>query len=125
MIRRPPRSTLFPYTTLFRSRFCEFGPGGNQFIGARRRAVPNGERVAGLDEVHAHGTAHQAETDEPDLFGGEIQESPPRRRLAFGREQLATRKKIIVAEFCFTGSRREEGRGKLGGFLVPARGGGA
>src|SRR5438477_7140580 len=27
MIRRPPRSTLFPYTTLFRSRrepFCEF-----------------------------------------------------------------------------------------------------
>src|SRR5256885_3853291 len=29
MIRRPPRSTLFPYTTLFRSRdvvlFCEWG----------------------------------------------------------------------------------------------------
>src|SRR5438093_1726235 len=23
MIRRPPRSTLFPYTTLFRSRFCQ------------------------------------------------------------------------------------------------------
>src|SRR2546428_6468939 len=23
MIRRPPRSTLFPYTTLFRSRFIE------------------------------------------------------------------------------------------------------
>src|SRR2546427_8018074 len=23
MIRRPPRSTLFPYTTLFRSRVCE------------------------------------------------------------------------------------------------------
>src|SRR2546430_12437700 len=22
MIRRPPRSTLFPYTTLFRSEFC-------------------------------------------------------------------------------------------------------
>src|SRR5437764_12764794 len=29
MIRRPPRSTLFPYTTLFRSqveRACSFGP---------------------------------------------------------------------------------------------------
>src|SRR2546430_6839176 len=25
MIRRPPRSTLFPYTTLFRSRFAESG----------------------------------------------------------------------------------------------------
>src|SRR3712207_6943890 len=24
MIRRPPRSTLFPYTTLFRSRFGDF-----------------------------------------------------------------------------------------------------
>src|SRR3989442_2331269 len=34
MIRRPPRSTLFPYTTLFRSRltFC--------FLGARRGGVP-------------------------------------------------------------------------------------
>src|SRR3712207_7306712 len=28
MIRRPPRSTLFPYTTLFRSHLSR-GPGGN------------------------------------------------------------------------------------------------
>src|SRR2546422_11221485 len=27
MIRRPPRSTLFPYTTLFRSAFYELGLG--------------------------------------------------------------------------------------------------
>src|SRR6266704_2270593 len=27
MIRRPPRSTLFPYTTLFRSRGCASGAG--------------------------------------------------------------------------------------------------
>src|SRR5690348_18020893 len=27
MIRRPPRSTLFPYTTLFRSRILDAGPG--------------------------------------------------------------------------------------------------
>src|SRR3989442_15300049 len=26
MIRRPPRSTLFPYTTLFRSRHDDVGP---------------------------------------------------------------------------------------------------
>src|SRR5438094_10322552 len=25
MLRRPPRSTLFPYTTLFRSQNCQFG----------------------------------------------------------------------------------------------------
>src|SRR5437764_9605712 len=29
MIRRPPRSTLFPYTTLFRSRANLFAPGTN------------------------------------------------------------------------------------------------
>src|SRR3712207_8358309 len=29
MIRRPPRSTLFPYTTLFRSGYCIFGGEGN------------------------------------------------------------------------------------------------
>src|SRR2546422_10091224 len=27
MIRRPPRSTLFPYTTLFRSQILELGTG--------------------------------------------------------------------------------------------------
>src|SRR3712207_8094472 len=49
MIRRPPRSTLFPYTTLFRSRAgqrpqderarARAAPGG--FSGARRRAAPH------------------------------------------------------------------------------------
>src|SRR5256885_17108359 len=33
MIRRPPRSTLFPYTTLFRSPFAAF-------FAARSRRVP-------------------------------------------------------------------------------------
>src|SRR2546422_1575058 len=30
MIRRPPRSTLFPYTTLFRSHEPQVGQGGRQ-----------------------------------------------------------------------------------------------
>src|SRR5437588_4386208 len=33
MIRRPPRSTLFPYTTLFRSSRCD-GDGGHQRLRA-------------------------------------------------------------------------------------------
>ena len=33
MIRRPPRSTLFPYTTLFRSRDCDDPLGYNTVIG--------------------------------------------------------------------------------------------
>src|SRR3712207_7995324 len=40
MIRRPPRSTLFPYTTLFRSR----APGRLQCLGGR---VPGGADYPG------------------------------------------------------------------------------
>src|SRR3712207_7498697 len=42
MIRRPPRSTLFPYTTLFRSD----APGGN----GRRLVVPGRERARRMIE---------------------------------------------------------------------------
>src|SRR5258708_26923244 len=35
MIRRPPRSTLFPYTTLFRSRDPDPGLAGPDAVGAR------------------------------------------------------------------------------------------
>src|SRR5258706_1161842 len=51
MIRRPPRSTLFPYTTLFRS------PGRRhryRIVGADRRAV----REELLDQDPAWGLAH-------------------------------------------------------------------
>src|SRR5712692_11611574 len=42
MIRRPPRSTLFPYTTLFRSKHC------GRFGRLRRLRVPGSEfRVQG------------------------------------------------------------------------------
>src|SRR3989442_6274593 len=50
MIRRPPRSTLFPYTTLFRSytyRWFEPGTPGN----GRRRALLNGAAFGGLAVV--------------------------------------------------------------------------
>src|SRR3989454_12847585 len=40
MIRRPPRSTLFPYTTLFRSREPEvMGRAGSGGAGARDREI--------------------------------------------------------------------------------------
>src|SRR5438874_5297182 len=35
MIRRPPRSTLFPYTTLFRSGFAAVGRHGRPAVVAR------------------------------------------------------------------------------------------
>src|SRR3712207_8019891 len=47
MIRRPPRSTLFPYTTLFRSREAGVAVGvaraADRLVDARHRQV--GERV--------------------------------------------------------------------------------
>src|SRR3712207_8109779 len=47
MIRRPPRSTLFPYTTLFRSRHGLRGAGGQfalrRMIGRDRDAAPDGD----------------------------------------------------------------------------------
>src|SRR5258708_28039792 len=47
MIRRPPRSTLFPYTTLFRS---DLGPiGSNGLANARDFLVPRA-RYEDLDE---------------------------------------------------------------------------
>src|SRR5476649_3058863 len=41
MIRRPPRSTLFPYTTLFRSRRCDRAHGCS---GRGDRRVPAADR---------------------------------------------------------------------------------
>src|SRR3712207_9183873 len=37
MIRRPPRSTLFPYTTLFRSLACAARAGGPASAAERRK----------------------------------------------------------------------------------------
>src|SRR3712207_8376072 len=47
MIRRPPRSTLFPYTTLFRS--VELGGAGQQLAG---RAEAEGHRLGKAGGAH-------------------------------------------------------------------------
>src|SRR5205809_3397743 len=48
MLRRPPRSTLFPYTTLFRSLRClggkEFERDDRPLLGSRRVNIPNERR---------------------------------------------------------------------------------
>src|SRR6266511_6323753 len=53
MIRRPPRSTLFPYTTLFRSRSRRLGLGGSAADGPPARGV---DRAAGGTGVEGGGT---------------------------------------------------------------------
>src|SRR3712207_8658750 len=76
MIRRPPRSTLFPYTTLFRSEDRPVGDAARRHVGARgvrdeRGHVLVGDRevegqvraVAGRDEDH-DGLADRARRSE-------------------------------------------------------------
>src|SRR5437899_8201321 len=51
MIRRPPRSTLFPYTTLFRSRRPRLPDEGEE-AGEGPRGVPAGGRRRLASDVH-------------------------------------------------------------------------
>src|SRR5260370_31020185 len=56
MIRRPPRSTLFPYTTLFRSEQDRRAPGGypdRKFVGFRRGNVLFSKFSPGLRGIEA------------------------------------------------------------------------
>src|SRR5256712_12259468 len=98
MIRRPPRSTLFPYTTLFRSlreavgplprrARCAAGPGG----GARTRA-PHGPQLASRPDRPAHGHARARGGDRPGDAGRLAHASyPPGGRGRRRRGELAAR----------------------------------
>src|SRR3712207_8368845 len=58
MIRRPPRSTLFPYTTLFRSRLGDRMQLLAQFESSRKLLFQGMEER--LEEISRHaGTAHR------------------------------------------------------------------
>src|SRR3712207_7627285 len=68
MIRRPPRSTLFPYTTLFRSRATKdesidaFPLEWQQvFLGGRHQRIGRG--VSTLDEIDEKRTSLRDEGD--------------------------------------------------------------
>src|SRR2546423_11842628 len=62
MIRRPPRSTLFPYTTLFRSRLAQvLGPSGQRAARLAQqdalRGADDGLQAAAAQPVHRQGRA--------------------------------------------------------------------
>src|SRR5256885_7661105 len=59
MIRRPPRSTLFPYTTLFRSRPHE----SNRARGDHRRTADEGQPLV-LWRLQASAPVHQPHRSE-------------------------------------------------------------
>src|SRR2546422_7571499 len=68
MIRRPPRSTLFPYTTLFRSQRVAEGVTPDharaaQALGARRPDVVLAEHLEEARAREAHERGHLDEAD--------------------------------------------------------------
>src|SRR5256885_7581839 len=63
MIRRPPRSTLFPYTTLFRSRRVGDRDQGNAAAGVRRRAQHRRRRHGWLRDRRSE--EHTSELQSP------------------------------------------------------------
>src|SRR3712207_9451515 len=67
MIRRPPRSTLFPYTTLFRSRARSRAAAAPGTTTRRRGGVPRGRggrRRSGRSLVLLAETADEADADQ-------------------------------------------------------------
>src|SRR2546427_2412091 len=90
MIRRPPRSTLFPYTTLFRSR------------SAIKRQ---------FDELHKVRYGTSAPQEPADLVSLRVtvlgtMKKPPRHSVERGRDRKSTRlnsshSQISYAVFCF------------------------
>src|SRR2546428_3399570 len=71
MIRRPPRSTLFPYTTLFRSRpesredaaeAVELAPAAEPEVAAHRSAASRAKRTNPLSvATHTRSEEHTSE----------------------------------------------------------------
>src|SRR3712207_8202288 len=100
MIRRPPRSTLFPYTTLFRSGDTDTERGGNQGRGA-------GGTAAGRSASRPLGCRGQ-EDDQ----GGQEARLRHRRRAEFRADRKSTRlnsshANISYAVFCLKKKKKK------------------
>src|SRR2546427_2261525 len=86
MIRRPPRSTLFPYTTLFRSRVLLVGRGGVERLGA--------------DAQHALGGGGGPLDPAPELVPVLVEEDRKSTRLNSSHSQIS------YAVFCLKKKKR-------------------
>src|SRR3712207_9147472 len=93
MIRRPPRSTLFPYTTLFRSGRCfagnaallgtcdvviatedaNIGMGGPAMIEGGGLGVVTPEEIGPIDVQHANGVVDVRVADRSEEHTSELQ----------------------------------------------------
>src|SRR2546430_10959885 len=97
MIRRPPRSTLFPYTTLFRSLHQRSGGARNVGRARAARSTAGGERFCfaayGAERSEEHTSELQSQSNlvcrlllekknnTPTLLGGSTLHTPTSARL--------------------------------------------
>src|SRR3712207_7502462 len=94
MIRRPPRSTLFPYTTLFRSWPSR---SGGQFESAGYRAIA-GETLAYFHQraLEVHGPATRSEEHTSELQSRQylvcrlLLEKKKKKEFHLSKEQVRT-----------------------------------
>src|SRR2546429_4354020 len=99
MIRRPPRSTLFPYTTLFRST----GPAGELLPGRHKD-------LALLAYIARHGSGSLARAELAALLWGERPEATARHSLRQDRKSTRLNSShgyISYAVFCL--KKKQEG----------------
>jgi len=82
MIRRPPRSTLFPYTTLFRSVGNRYPTAGNNQWRGEQRKNERSSRVGKPKSRKDDG--HIEETDRQHVRGHCIEDEPRRRNQCNG-----------------------------------------
>src|SRR2546430_10060973 len=100
MIRRPPRSTLFPYTTLFRSAFSEVGRGNGD--GDHERAA---DALAGSAAVGDRRYAADAQSPPPAGQLGGLR-GPPGRRDRKSTRLNSSHSQISYAVFCLKKKKR-------------------
>src|SRR2546427_6345333 len=99
MIRRPPRSTLFPYTTLFRSCFLEFEERRN-VVGLGR--VNDDDPFAFLQLRHQMKPLHGPQDENR---GGDCKPNPDRKSTRLN----SSHSQISYAVFCLKKKNRKEG----------------
>src|SRR3972149_8404767 len=83
MIRRPPRSTLFPYTTLFRSLDHRYAPGVLSALGG-----DDAEGLGERSEEHTSELQSQSKLACRLLLGKKERQSRPAHMLRHAREGL-------------------------------------
>src|SRR5690349_24048850 len=100
MIRRPPRSTLFPYTTLFRSRVGD--PVELDVVGAGHEAVEVREHV-----VDPHGLLDGVQAERLHGLDGDRAHDPERAEDRKSTRLNSSHVEISYAVFCLKKKTRQ------------------